>query len=512
MTRPHKKNARKSRKKRYDSLFLGIGIGTVIVFSILAVAFVILLSRNIPEEETASPGEPPVQEEAKEPEVPEAPRTPEEETAADYPMPEYNFMLEEVYIPIEGLSKEYTLAWVSDLHLIPEEDSNISPSPRLKTRYEELSVTDEGIHAEDLWPEVVKCLNYGNYDAVIFGGDMMDYCSEDNMKLFREGYDALRYEKDQILYIRADHDYGAWYVGDNFTQRDIYDLHEALDGDDPEKKYLDMGEFILIGINNSTKNITEENFSIVEKQYENAAAENKPVIAVTHVPYGSNVDESLKELSMKVRNKPYYWVGPDYQPNDTMWDYLDFIFREDTQVKQVLAGHLHAPWDGQITEQLREHIFSPAFDGVIGVIHIIPAGPDAEAKTESHRLRSDGDIPENEGDTDGDKAEDHSDASKAVSSQNKDPAGSQPVQTPAVPSAPVPEQTVPQTPSVTPPAGTETPVPPTAGENNDASADPGTPPATDTQAVPDALPPAADTQTDPGAQQTPADAQVPDGA
>ena len=64
-----------------------------------------------------------------------------------------------------------------------------------------------------------------------------------------------------------------------------------------------------------------------------------------------------------------------------MWSYLDFIFREDTQVKQVLAGHLHAPWDGMITDQLREHIFSPAFSGTIGVIHFVPEDEDVDTST-----------------------------------------------------------------------------------------------------------------------------------
>ena len=307
-----------------------------------------------------------------------------EDTQIIYPEPEYNLTLEEIYVPLEGLSEEYKIAWVSDLHLITDhEPGGVSEGSMIKIagRYETLSVTEDGVHAEDLWPDIVKCLNAGDYDALIFGGDMMDYCSISNMEVFQKGYDELRYDKEQILYIRADHDYGAWYVGDNFTQQDIYELHERIDGDDPEKKYLDMGEFVLIGINNSTKNITDENFSIVEKQYENAAKENKPVIAVTHVPYGSNVDDSLKTLSMKVRNKPYYWVGPDYQPNDTMWSYLNLIFSEDTQVKQVLAGHLHAPWDGMITEQLREHIFSPAFSGTIGVIHFVPEGTDVDTST-----------------------------------------------------------------------------------------------------------------------------------
>lgn len=306
-----------------------------------------------------------------------------EEPPVVYPEPEYNLTLEEIYVPLENISREYRIAWVSDLHLITDhEPGGISDGSLLKVirRYNTLAVTPDGVHAEELWPDIVKCLNKGDYDAVIFGGDMMDYCSVSNMEALKKGYDDLRYDKDRILYIRADHDYGAWYVGDDFTQLDIYDLHEALDGDDPEGKYLDMGEFVVIGINNSTQNITEEDLSIVESQYEKAAAENKPVIAVTHVPYGSLTDPSLETLSMEVRNKEYYWLG-DWQPNEPMRRYLDIIFREDTPVKQVLAGHLHAPWDGMITEQLREHIFSPAFSGTIGVIHIVPEGTDVDTST-----------------------------------------------------------------------------------------------------------------------------------
>lgn len=311
---------------------------------------------------------------------PEAPETP-----AVYPDPEYNFTLEEIYVPLEGLSREYQIAWVSDLHMITDHEpgpGGISDGSLIQVviRYNNLSVTPDGVHAEDLWPDIVKCLNTGNYDAVIFGGDMLDYCSTSNMEALKKGFDELRYDKDRILYIRSDHDYGAWYVGSSFTQLDIYDLHEQLDGDDLEKKCLDMGEFVLIGINKSVQNISEEYFSIVKAQYEKAAEENKPVIAVTHVPYASMVDPSLEELSMKVRNKEYYWLG-EWMPNETMWEYLDLLYREDTQVKQVLAGHLHAPWDGMITDQLRQHIFSPAFGGTIGVIHFVPEGTDVDTST-----------------------------------------------------------------------------------------------------------------------------------
>lgn len=372
------------RGLRRKKFLLPACITAALLITISVVVFLAVSNRDTGTEQPVIPEAEEIPPLTEEPAVSDNDTQPEtEEPPVVYPEPEYNLTLEEIYVPLENISREYRIAWVSDLHLITDhEPGGISDGSLIKVirRYNTLAVTQDGVHAEELWPDIVKCLNTGDYDAVIFGGDMMDYCSVSNMDALKKGYEDLRYDKDRILYIRADHDYGAWYVGDNFTQLDIYDLHKDLDGDDPEKKYLDMGEFVVIGINNSTQNITEENLSIAESQYEKAAAQNKPVVAVTHVPYGSVTDPSLETLSMEVRNREYYWLG-DWQPNEPMRRYLDIIYREDTQVKQVLAGHLHAPWDGMITEQLRQHIFSPAFSGTIGVIHFVPEGTDVDTST-----------------------------------------------------------------------------------------------------------------------------------
>ena len=76
----------------------------------------------------------------------------------------------------------------------------------IRKRYEELAVTEDGVHAEDLWPEIIKFINYGDYDGAIFGGDMMDYCSNSNIRIIKEGLDQLHIP---YMYVRADHDYGA---------------------------------------------------------------------------------------------------------------------------------------------------------------------------------------------------------------------------------------------------------------------------------------------------------------
>lgn len=110
-----------------------------------------------------------------------------------YPEPEYEFATEEVTLAIEGLGREYTIAWVSDLHLVSDHEAGEELGDvhgeyldAINKRYEEMAVTSDGVHAEELWPEIVKYLNYNDFDGIIFGGDMMDYCSNSNIEIIKE--------------------------------------------------------------------------------------------------------------------------------------------------------------------------------------------------------------------------------------------------------------------------------------------------------------------------------------
>lgn len=295
----------------------------------------------------------------------------EEETS--YPAPEYKFKTEEVRIPIKGISKEYKFAWVSDLHLISDHeageemgDVHAEYLDAIKKRYDELPVTEEGIHAEDLWPDIVKYLNYNNFDGVIFGGDIMDYCSNSNIAMIKDGLDKLRMP---YIYVRADHDYGTYYGGVFFTETEARKLHKAIDNDEIAHKFWDRNDFAILGIDNSTKDMPDYYLGMVADVY----SRGKPVIMATHVPYESQDDDSLSKLSMKVRNTIYYWSDKSnrYKPNNITKQYLDMIYSDDTVVEQVLAGHLHASWDGMISKQVPQHIFAPAFSGNIGVIYVV---------------------------------------------------------------------------------------------------------------------------------------------
>ena len=295
-----------------------------------------------------------------------------------YPEPEYVFQKEEIEIPISGLDREYRIAWVSDVHMINDlqaaEDVMEDQIETIKLRDELLFRTQDGVPSRELWPEIVKYLNYNQFDAIIFGGDMMDYCSQKNVDYMLQYYEQLNPDVP-MMYIRADHDYGFWYGGDVFKEVDAWNTHmeRFQDHDELEQKVLYFDKFIILGINKSTKDMESWYLDWVKSYFELAQKTEREVIIATHVPYASQVDGTLEALSFEVRNKVYYWGGGNYVPNEITSQFMNLIYDESTIVKQVIAGHLHAKWDGMITSQVRQHIFTPSYLGYIGIIHVVPA-------------------------------------------------------------------------------------------------------------------------------------------
>ena len=380
-----KNRASRRRKRRREVFFItALGILLFLFTTAFLIAAFFLARRLLPKEET-------VKETETETFVWETPETESEsETETEqakpvYPKPRYAFAEELVTVPVEGLRGTYEIAWVSDLHLITDhaegEGVLAEHLEAIETRYGELPVTADGVHAEELWDEIVAYLNYRGFDAVIFGGDMIDYCSVSNIEALRRGFDALD-PAMQRVYLRADHDYGNWYGGEEFTEERCRSLHAMIDGDRMEDKRLLLSdkegkpEIMIVGVNDSTVNMGDAQFAQLEDWFAEAGEQGLTLLTATHIPYASMTDASLRELSMQVRNQIYYWNGDGSEghfiPIGKTWEFMQLLYHFDPPVAQVLAGHLHASWDGKLNERVPEHIFAPAFAGNIGVVRIVP--------------------------------------------------------------------------------------------------------------------------------------------
>ena len=192
---------------------------------------------------------------------------------------------------------------------------------------------------------------------------MVDFSSNANISCLKEGLEKI---STKYMYIRADHDnYLSWLSPD--AKEQCQNLQNEVCSND-SVMYWEYDNFIVMGFNNSTSQLTEQGYQVAESVFQ----KKKPVILLTHVPFQSVTDNSLSEASKAGWNgKELMWgTGTSYVPKDFTSSFMEYVYNENTSVKEVLAGHLHFTWDGNITQSIHQHVFSPAYKGYIGVITI----------------------------------------------------------------------------------------------------------------------------------------------
>ena len=123
-----------------------------------------------------------------------------------------------------------------------------------------------------------------------------------------------------------------------------------------------------MGVNFTQNNISEDTFERIKE----VMTMGKPVVVLTHIPIGQWQGTELKDYSEALRDgRRLYWApGADKEPGADTAAYIDLIYAEDSPVIAVLAGHLHAKWEGQVSPNAIEHIFAPCFMNNIGIVNI----------------------------------------------------------------------------------------------------------------------------------------------
>ena len=287
---------------------------------------------------------------------------------------EAGIRIEPVSISVPGLKKTYRLLWCSDLHIGMYPDDPDVDQEHASAVAERCAMfrDDGGRSPDEVWKDMSACADRFGADVLILGADMIDYASAANLAALQSGLSCV---ETPWMYIRADHDYARWYGP--LSLKKMRKLHRAVAPQEPVW-VTDLGEILVIGLDNTTSALSEEALERVEELF----SEGKPVILCMHVPVDqeegilSGSGESLADLSRRLwEGRVLCWGdGDEYDTGKSpvMKKLLDLIRADDSPVAAVLAGHLHTAWDGLITEKCTEHVFEPAFTGSLGVITVSP--------------------------------------------------------------------------------------------------------------------------------------------
>ena len=195
--------------------------------------------------------------------------------------------------------------------------------------------------------------------------NVIHFCSQANTEELSAGINRI---STPYLYVRADHDIRPFWLKDQDVEK--CNTLQDLICENEDAMFMEFDDFIILGINNNTYQFTEEGLAIVKDVF----AKKKPVILLAHVPFYSEVDDTLAKAARDRwpnHERELIWgTGCAYEPEDATQKLMDLIYAEDSPVVQVLCGHLHITWDGKITERTSEHVFTPACSGHIGVITV----------------------------------------------------------------------------------------------------------------------------------------------
>lgn len=281
----------------------------------------------------------------------------------------YGLSAEEVNITMDDIKNEYKIAWISDLHMM------LPDQPTINTKW----YSDHGTTFEQrnsifnnsylVLDKLVNCINGNDFDAVVFGGDIMDNYSDKNFEYLKRKIDSISGKK--VMFLVADHDYlTEMTTNSGETSAESLGISEVI-------KRITIGKngdsINLVGQNYSNKQISDDNASKIW----NYLNETDNSLFFTHVPIESKTQASaMQEWSRNAHNgQVYYWSkeASSSEYNNPSEKYLNTLYNSTT-LRGVFAGHVHSSGDFELNTGIKEHIFRASFSNSIGVITLTPSG------------------------------------------------------------------------------------------------------------------------------------------
>lgn len=269
--------------------------------------------------------------------------------------------VEEVVIP--GIENEYEFLFLADLHLAIKTKENLGGLGDADERMAGF-VNLRGTTSEKQLPQWMEYANQERVDAVLLGGDMIDYYSDENADYLKNQIDRLAMP---YLFTLGNHDlFSPW---DEQIPDDSV-LYTLFQENNTAFQVLDYEEFAICAIDNEAYDVNGESLAAMKKWLE--INPEKPVILLAHVPFYTENDRSLLETSVKVWGQPLV-IGTGEGTRDTTAvsrEFMDLIFDENSLVVAIFTGDNHFYHKGNLKEDIVQWVGAPAYGGEGMIIRV----------------------------------------------------------------------------------------------------------------------------------------------
>jgi len=269
---------------------------------------------------------------------------------------------EDFTLQIPGLEREYTFLHISDAHaavlsdLDDEADRALVPKEIKKWQWGEKTPAE-------MLEAALKQADEEGLDGVILAGDCVDFASTGQADWLLQ---LIRQTKTPVYYCFGNHE-GGHYEKPN-PGRAAYPLFAGYMGN-PAFQAWDFGTFLLLAVDDSDHQITDEQLGCLEEQL----GKNKPVILIQHAPFFT--PQLLPEVE-KVWGKDggeyfLFAKGKDRAANKNVAAYYKRVTEKSSPVIAAVAGHVHFAHIGPLGEHAVQLVSGSAYSGYGRRIHLV---------------------------------------------------------------------------------------------------------------------------------------------
>lgn len=257
---------------------------------------------------------------------------------------------ETVSVKIPGLTKSYTFLHLSDAHVAYAAPGASDAAKELAAKQ-----TKAWMHGDippvNVFENVLAEAKDAGIDAILMAGDCIDYYSADNAAYMREHLPVCGTE---ILYAAGNHEYGS-YTAEAVDRAEASAALAPVMFGTPDFWVRDFGEFLVIGVDDSTQHVRPEQ---VEKMKEQIAR-GLPILLLMHIPLRTPAIEP----SVMKKWGTTFMIGTDEDPDSTK-EFCELV-KSAENVAAVFAGHIHYEHTGEFAPGRMQYVSAPAFTGFL---------------------------------------------------------------------------------------------------------------------------------------------------
>lgn len=282
----------------------------------------------------------------------------------------YGLTAENVTVKTNNICSEYKIAWISDLHMmLPHQTFNQAWYDRQgMTPADRIAVF---LNSHNIMENIVNCINNNNFDAVVFGGDIIDNYSQENYRYLQNYINQIN---KKVIFLAADHDYLTEMTTNTGINKETINLGGMGSSNIKQVNIGKNGDNLtLIAQSCSNEPISSPDLSTVK----NLLNSNTNTLFFTHVPLEPQSNgASMQQWSKDVHNNQVYYWSPNaykanYVPKDNQQELINTLYTSSS-LKGVFTGHMHASYTTDFSTSAIEHVFDGAFRNKIGVITVTP--------------------------------------------------------------------------------------------------------------------------------------------